>query len=105
MKNHIQLIGNLGMNPEITNFESGEKKVRFTLATNESFTSKSGEKKKRTFWHNMYAWGSTASYIAKAGKKGTRIAITGKLVTQRYRNKEGNLTSMTAVEVSRAIVL
>ncbi len=105
MKNQIQLIGNLGMTPEITNFESGEKKVRFTLAINETYTSKEGEKKKRTLWHNMYAWGPTALYIAKAGKKGTRLAVTGKMVTQRYRSKSGNLKSITAIEVSRAIVL
>lgn len=105
MKNQVQLIGNLGMNPEITNFESGAKKVRFTMATNEYFTSKEGKKEQRTFWHNLYAWGNTANYIAKAGKKGDQLAITGKIVTQQFKSKEGQPKAFTAIEVKRAIAL
>lgn len=105
MKNQVQLIGNLGIDPEVTNFESGAKKVRFTLATNESYSSKSGEKKQKTFWHNLYAWGPTANYIAKSGKKGTQLAVTGKLVTQKYISKEGQSRQFTAIEVKKAIAL
>jgi len=105
MRNHVQLIGNMGTNPEITNFESGAKKVRFTLATNENYTTKDGKKEQRTSWHNLYAWGSTANYIAKMGKKGTQVAITGKLVTQKYLSKEGAPKAFTAIEVQRAIAL
>ena len=105
MKNQVQLIGNLGATPEITNFESGAKKVRFTLATNEYFTSKDGKKEKKTFWHNLYAWGATANYIAKAGKKGAQLAITGKIVKQNYKSKQGIPRSLTSIEVSKAIVL
>jgi len=105
MKNQVQLIGNLGIDPEVTNFESGAKKVRFTLATNESYSSKSGEKMQKTFWHNLYAWGPTANYIAKSGKKGTQLAVTGKLVTQKYISKEGLSRQFTAIEVKKAIAL
>lgn len=105
MRNQVQLIGNLGMQPEVTNFQSGAKKVRFTLATNEYFTAKDGSREQRTFWHNLYAWGATANYIAKAGAKGTQLAITGKLVTQRYTSKEGKDRKITAIEVERAIAL
>lgn len=105
MRNQVQLIGNLGMNPEITNFDSGAKKVRFTLATNEYYTSKEGKKEKRTFWHNLYAWGPTANYISKAGKKGSQLAITGKIVTQKFKSKEGKNRAITAIEVNKAIAL
>jgi single-strand DNA-binding protein len=105
MRNQVQLIGNLGMIPEITNFESGAKKVRFTLATNEVYTDKNGEKQKKTAWHNLYAWGATANYIAKAGKKGTPLAISGKMVTQRYKSKNGEPKAFTAIEVQRALAL
>ena len=105
MRNQVQLIGNMGMQPEVTNFESGAKKVRFTLATNEFYTSKEGKKEKKTAWHNLYAWGATANYIAKAGKKGAQLAITGKLVTQQYKSKEGKERKFTAIEVKNAIAL
>jgi single-strand DNA-binding protein len=105
MRNQIQLIGNMGTNPEITNFDSGAKKVRFTLATNEYFTNKDGQKEQRTSWHNIYAWGPTASYLAKVGKKGAQVAITGKLVSQKYLSKDGASRSITAIEAQRAIAL
>ena len=105
MRNQVQLIGNLGMAPEITNFDSGAKKVRFTMATNEFYTDKSGKKQKKTAWHNLYAWGSTANYIAKAGKKGQSLAISGKMVTQRYKSKKGEPRAFSAIEVQRALAL
>jgi single-strand DNA-binding protein len=105
MNNQVQLIGNMGIDPEITNFESGAKKVRFSLATNEFYTNKTGEKKQKTQWHNVYAWGPTAEYIAKSGKKGRQLAVTGKLTTQKYISKEGKSRTTTGIEVSRAIAL
>lgn len=105
MKNQVQLIGNIGIDPEITNFESGAKKVRFTLATNERFKTLDGQEKKKTLWHNLYAWGPTASYIAKSSKKGTQLAITGKLVTNEYLSRKGQKRKFTAIEVRKAVAL
>jgi len=105
MRNQVQLIGNIGIDPEITNFESGAKKVRFTLATNERYIDKEGNKQDRTFWHNIHAWGPTANYIAKSGKKGTQLAITGKLVTRKYLSQTGESKSFTSIEVKNAVAL
>lgn len=105
MNNQVQLIGNMGIDPEVTNSESGAKKVRFSLATNEFYTTKTGKKKRQTQWHNVYAWGPTANYIAKSGKKGTQLAITGKLTTKKYITKEGKTRFTTGIEVSRAVAL
>lgn len=105
MRNQVQLIGNMGIDPEITNYENGRKRVRFTLATNESYVDKKGIKQTKTFWHNLHAWGSTANYIAKASKKGTQIAITGKLVTKDYQSKKGAQRKFTSIEVKNAVTL
>jgi len=105
MRNQVQLIGNIGIEPEITNFESGAKKVRFTLATNERFKSREGQPQSKTSWHNLYAWGPTASYIAKSSKKGTQLAITGKMVTNEYKSKKGAKRKFTAIEVKKAVAL
>lgn len=105
MRNQVQLIGNIGIDPEITNFESGAKKVRLTLATNERYIDQHGVKKDKTFWHNIHAWGPTANYIAKSVKKGTQIAITGKLVTRKYLSKTGESKSFTSIEVKNAVAL
>ena len=105
MRNQVQLIGNVGINPEITNYENGKKKVRFTLATHEKFKDKEGKQHRKTFWHHVYAWGPTANYLAKAAKKGSALAITGKLVTNKYQSKNGTPRSFTSVEAKNAIAL
>src|SRR5690554_3388198 len=98
MKNQVQLIGNMGIDPEITNYDNGKKRVRFTLATNERYVKNNGEKETKTFWHTIYAWGPTANYIVKATKKGTQLALTGKIVTKQYLSKNGKPRTYTSIE-------
>lgn len=105
MKNQVQLIGNIGIDPEITNYENGKKRVRFTLATNERYLDKNGNKHVKTFWHIIYAWGPTANYIAKAAKKGTQLALTGKLVTRKYLSKDGRPKVSTSIEAKNVVAL
>ena len=73
MKNKIQLIGHLGMNPEILNLESGKKLARLSIATNDSYKNAKGEKVEDTQWHNLIAWGKTADIIEQYLKKGNEI--------------------------------
>ena len=56
LKNHVQLIGNVGQEPTITNLESGKKVARFSIATNESYKNNKGEKVQSTDWHTVVAW-------------------------------------------------
>ena len=61
LRNKVQLIGNLGNDPEIINLESGKTLAKFTIATNESYKNASGEKITDTQWHNVVAWGKNSS--------------------------------------------
>jgi single-strand DNA-binding protein len=70
LRNKVQLIGDLGNNPEITNLENGKKIAKFSLATNETYTDSTGEKIIKTDWHNLIAWNKTADIIEKFTKKG-----------------------------------
>ena len=63
LRNNVQLIGNLGQDPEIINLESGKKLAKFSIATNESYKDKNGEKVEQTYWHNIVAWGKTAEIV------------------------------------------
>jgi single-strand DNA-binding protein len=56
LKNKVQLIGNLGNDPEIKNLENGRKLAKFSLATNQVYTDQKGEKVEDTQWHNIVAW-------------------------------------------------
>ena len=89
IKNRVQLIGHLGQAPEIKTLENGNKVANFSMATNESYKNKNGEKVENTQWHNITAWGNTATIIEKYVVKGQEIAIDGKLQNRKYDDKNG----------------
>lgn len=105
MKNHVQLIGHVGKDPEIKTFESGKKLASFSLATNESYYNDKGDKVEQTEWHNLVAWGKTADIIEKLVVKGKEMLIQGKLTTRSYDDKDGNKRYVTEVVVNEILLL
>jgi single-strand DNA-binding protein len=104
LKNKVQLIGNVGKDPEIKEITGGRKLARFSVATTESYENAQGVKVNDTQWHNLVAWGKVAEIAEKRINKGSQIAIAGKLVSRVYNDKEGNKKYITEVEVSEIIV-
>ena len=105
IKNHVQLIGNVGQEPTITNLESGKKVARFSIATNEYYKDAKGEKQTETNWHTVVAWGKTAEIIENYVGKGKEIAITGKLRTRTYTTDDGNQRYVTEIEANEILLL
>ena len=105
LRNRVQLIGHVGNEPEIKNFDGGKKLANLTLATNESYKNDKGEKVEETQWHNIIAWGKQAEIIEKYVKKGNEIAIEGKLSTRSYTDKDGNKRYTTEIVVSDLLML
>ncbi|MBJ2172653.1 single-stranded DNA-binding protein [Aureibaculum sp. A20] len=105
LRNKVQLIGNLGDNPEIITLESGKKLAKFSIATNESYKNASGEKVTDTQWHNVIAWNKTAEIIEKYLVKGNEVAVEGKLTTRSYDDKEGNKKYITEVVINELLML
>lgn len=89
LRNKVQLIGNLGNDPEIVTVASGQKLAKFSMATNESYNNNKGERIKDTQWHNVIAWGKTAELIELYLGKGKEVALEGKLVTRSWDDPEG----------------
>lgn len=104
MKNRVQLIGHVGNDPEVKTFEGG-KVANFTIATNDSYTNKKGEKVEQTEWHRLVAWDKNAEIIEKFVTKGKEIAIEGKLTSRSYDDKEGNKRYITEVIVNDVMLL
>ena len=102
--NRVQLTGNLGKDPEIKTFDKGGKLARFSMATKEEFTNRSGEKGSDTQWHSITAWGKVADRIEAELKKGSFVSIEGRLVTRNYTDKDGNRKYITEV-VANDVVL
>jgi single-strand DNA-binding protein len=105
LRNKVQLIGNLGKIPEIKQTETGRKLVKFSVATNETYTNLKGEKVKETQWHNLIAWGKLADIAEKYLNKGSEVAVEGKLITRDYTDKEGNKKYITEIQVNELLLL
>jgi len=105
MKNKVQLVGNLGSNPEVKTTENGKKLARISIATNESYRNAKGEKVVETQWHNVIAWGKTADIAEKYLSKGIEIMIEGKLVNKQYTDKDGVKRYTTEVQASELLIL
>ena len=105
LRNKVQLIGNLGNDPEIIALESGRKLAKFSLTTNESYKDVNGEKQTKTDWHNIVAWGKTAEIIEKYVTKGKEVAVEGKLTTRNYETKEGEKRYITEVVCNELLML
>ncbi|MBP6455478.1 MAG: single-stranded DNA-binding protein [Chitinophagaceae bacterium] len=105
LKNRVQLIGNLGANPEVKETTNGKKYARLSIATSETYKNNAGEKITDTQWHNLVAWGKTAEIIEKYAKKGSEVAIEGKLTHRSYDDKDGIKRFITEVEISEFVLL
>lgn len=103
--NKVILIGRLGKDPEVVNFESGTKKVSFPLATGESYTNKNGERIENTEWHNIVLWRRLAEIAEQYLTKGDPVYLEGKLRTRNYDDKDGNKRYITEIEVDNLSML
>jgi len=84
--NKVILIGNLGRDPELRLIPNGTAVCNFSIATTERWT-KNGEKQERTEWHNIVSWDRTAEIAGEYLRKGSRVAIEGKLQTREWTDK------------------
>ena len=95
--NKVILIGNLGKDPEVRYTPGGQAVANFTIATNENWTGKDGQKQERTEWHRIVVWGKTAEICGEYLSKGRQVYIEGRLQTREWTNKEGQKQYTTEV--------
>ena len=95
--NKVILIGNLGKDPEVRFTPSGAAVANFNIATNESWTDKSGQKQERTEWHRIVVWGKLAELCGEYLKKGRQAYVEGRLQTREWNDKEGKKNYTTEI--------
>jgi single-strand DNA-binding protein len=103
LRNSVQLIGRLGKDPEVKEFEKS-KKASFTLATTDAYKNQKGEKIEDTQWHNVVIWGKLADVAGKYLKKGQEVCVEGKLIHRAYDSK-GEKRFFTEVNVNEMVML
>jgi single-strand DNA-binding protein len=96
--NKAILVGRLGRDPETRYTSGGQAVANFTLATDETFKDRSGERQKRTEWHRIVLWGKLAEIAQQYLKKGTMVYIEGRIQTRQWEDKrDGQKRSTTEI--------
>jgi len=104
MKNNVSLIGNLGKDPEVKEFGTN-RKASFSLATTEKYNNSKGEKVEDTQWHNIVIWGKLADVAGKYLKKGSQVAVDGKIIYRSYETDKGEKRYVTEIVVDELLML
>jgi len=105
LRNHVQLIGNVGKDVELKTVSNGNFVANFSLATNEYYKNNKGEKVKETQWHNIVIWGKQAELASKLLHKGTEVCLQGKLMHRSYEGQDGNTKYVSEIKVSEFMKL
>jgi single-strand DNA-binding protein len=87
--NKVILVGRLGRDPETRYTGGGQAVANFSVATDESYKDKSGERQKRTEWHKIVVWGKQAEIAQQYLKKGSLVFIEGRIQSREWQDKEG----------------
>lgn len=85
--NSVFLIGGIGKDPEVREFQSGDKVVSLSVATTEKWKDRDGNKQERVDWHNVSVFGHAVDFVTKYIAKGTQVAVQGKLRTDKHNDK------------------
>jgi single-strand DNA-binding protein len=102
--NKVILIGNLGKDPEVQNFETG-KKAAFSLATTEVQRDREGNEIQHTEWHNVVMWRGLADIAEQYLRKGSQVYVEGKLRSRSFDTKDGNKRFITEIQVDNLVLL
>jgi single-strand DNA-binding protein len=103
--NRVTLFGHVGRDPEIRSTATGTQVANFSLATNESYTDKAGNRVEKVEWHKLVAWGKLAEIAHGYLSKGAPVLIEGKLQTREWEDKAGQKRQTTEVVVSDLFLL
>ena len=90
IRNKVQLIGNVGNDPQLETTKNGNKYVKLSIATNNTYTNKEGEKVKDTQWHPVLFWGKKAEIAKKYVVNGQEIYVEGSLNYRNYDDDNGS---------------
>lgn len=96
--NKVILVGRLGQTPEVKFTPSGAAVANFSVATNETWVDKSGQKQERTEWHRIVVWGKTAELCQQYLTKGRQVYLEGKLQTRQWQDKDGQTKYTTEIQ-------
>lgn len=106
MLNQCQFIGNLGADPEIKAFQSGDRIANLRIAVTEKWKDKaSGERKERTEWVSVTFRAGLVEVAEKYLRKGSKVFVSGKMATRKYQDRDGNDKYATEIMGNQLVML
>ncbi|MNE56521.1 Single-stranded DNA-binding protein SsbB [compost metagenome] len=100
LRNQVTLVGRLGSDATITTFENGSMVARFQFAVDKQ---KKQVESDPVALYRMFAWGNTASFLTNYCRKGSHLAVSGRLVNRTYVDRDGSTKRVTEVEVRQVV--
>ena len=98
--NKVQLIGNLGKDPELRYTTRGDAVCNLSIATTDVWKDKNGQKQDKTEWHRVVLFRGIAETASQYLKQGAQVYIEGKLVTEKWEDKNGEQRYTTKIEAN-----
>ena len=99
--NKVMLIGRLGRDPEIRYTQSGQPVANFSIATDETYMGKDGQKVEKTEWHKIVVWGKQAEFCGNYLTKGRLVYVEGKIETRKWQDQNGQDRYSTEIKADR----
>ena len=103
--NKAIILGNLGADPEIRTTSGGQNVANFRVATNRSYTDRSGQRQEQTEWHNIVVWGKLAGIVEQYLKKGDSVYIEGRIQTRSWEDQSGQQRWTTEIVAQEMTML
>ena len=98
--NKVMVIGNVGQDPKIFNFQNGKKKATFSIAASKRYRDSNGDQKEQTTWVNCAAFGGIANVVEEYVGRGSQIYVEGELSVNNFTDQQGNKKSVTEVRLT-----
>ena len=105
LRNTVTLMGRVGQDPKIVEFQNGNRIANFPLATNYTYKNSKGEKVEDTQWHNLSVRNGLVKVVEDYVKTGKELLVEGRLVTRSWEDKEGNKRYTTEVQVNELLLI
>jgi single-strand DNA-binding protein len=103
--NKVILVGRLGRDPEVRYTAEGTAVANFSLATDETFTDRAGDRQTRTEWHRIVAWKRLAEISGEFLSKGKQVYIEGSLRNRKWQDRDGNERAPVEVVATWMVML
>lgn len=106
LNNETRFIGIVGKDPDVKHNPNGSVVANFSIAVNDSWKDdKTGERKEKTYWFPVVAWGPLAKSVETLVKKGTKLLVGGKMIVEEWEDREGNKRTKTALHMAEFVLM